>query len=252
MSLIVTGGCSSNKMLNVEGNWQNKIIHPDKLKSVAESDIYYVPDRKIHYSVKNDELYLYVSFEFSERSDIIKTLFFGATLWINPKGKKKEKAGIRYPLVNQRGDVNRENLRHSKLTGEPDPEKFKAALKRYVDQKEELEIIDKSSNDVSKTYHLTTSEPNAILWLEEQRQNVMYAARIPLAEFGIKTNMENVAIGFKTGTLELPDRARMARGRLGGRARGGFEGRPSSARMEQLKKLQEPTEIWLNYKLASN
>ncbi|MBB6129678.1 hypothetical protein [Mucilaginibacter lappiensis] len=69
------------------------------LKDWGDSLRYFNDEKKINYTLANDQTMLYAAIRISDRMDQIRTLNAGITLSIDTKGKKKESFSLTFPLA---------------------------------------------------------------------------------------------------------------------------------------------------------
>ena len=91
------------------------------LKDWGDSLRYFNDEKKISYTLANDQTMLYAAIRISDRMDQIRTLNAGITLSIDTKGKKKESFSLTFPLAdpgtpptfgkrdNPSGDITKED-----------------------------------------------------------------------------------------------------------------------------------------------
>jgi len=69
------------------------------LKDWGDSLRYFNDEKKINYTLANDQTMLYAAIRISDRMDQIRTLNAGITFSIDTKGKKKESFSLTFPLA---------------------------------------------------------------------------------------------------------------------------------------------------------
>lgn len=242
---FVLAGCgSSRKMINVKSRWQDDYLHLGNKQTPSLEHRRYLPEQQIYYSFSNDNDNLYVMLEMVKKQVTAKMLFAGATLWINTDGKAKQTMGLKYPLAAEGGAPGSNAQSADQTPGE--------RLKALIADKRRLTLIGIRGKEPTEINHLEPGAVNAKIWLDERSGHLMYLARIPFRAIGIEeaSPQTNIAIGFKTGSIDRPDRHRYT----GGRRRTGRRRRPRRRRSPQDQKaaaLTHPTEFWFNFSLST-
>ncbi|WP_211166226.1 hypothetical protein [Mucilaginibacter robiniae] len=113
-----------------------QIIIDGNLKDWGDSLRYYNEDKKLYYTLANDQENLYLAIRFNDRTEQERIVRAGLTLGINTKGKKKDTYSVTFPVAdannaedmkkrvsemqdqmdNGPGPADREEMRRARLT----------------------------------------------------------------------------------------------------------------------------------------
>ncbi len=227
LGLLILGGCNQIKYnsswcendVTVDGDdseWQGAQMVPKKLRVAV--------------GVKNDNDNLYLSFRTPDRSTMMQVLGLGFTVWIDPKGGKREAWGIKYPVgsgMQEMGMLMR--------TMRMNPEEVDRQVEQMLQMQSFAQIIDPENR--FRTIPLSQSEIVDIC-LQYSNGQLIYELKLPLAsDFNDieNTRLEPgsvVGIGITTPEIDMADMMGGGRpesgmpggGMSGGRGGGGMGG----------------------------
>jgi hypothetical protein len=80
-----------------------KIIIDGNLNDWSDSLRYYNPDKKLNYTLANDQQNIYLAIKFNDRTEQERIMRAGLTWSVNPKGKKKDAYSLTFPAAEQNG-----------------------------------------------------------------------------------------------------------------------------------------------------
>ncbi len=78
-----------------------KIIIDGNINDWGDSLRYYNPDKKLNYTLANDNQNLYLAIRFNDRTEQERIMRAGLTWSVNPKGKKKDAYSLTFPVAEQ-------------------------------------------------------------------------------------------------------------------------------------------------------
>ncbi|WP_419699708.1 hypothetical protein [Mucilaginibacter sp. NFX135] len=102
LQLITTGVMHAQTAKNAQSTLKTPsapVTIDGNLKDWGDSLRYFNDEKKINYTLANDQTMLYAAIRISDRMDQIRTLNAGITLSIDTKGKKKESFSLTFPLA---------------------------------------------------------------------------------------------------------------------------------------------------------
>ncbi len=76
-----------------------KIIIDGNINDWGDSLRYYNPDKKLNYTLANDNQNLYLAIRFNDRTEQERIMRAGLTWSVNPKGKKKDAYSLTFPVA---------------------------------------------------------------------------------------------------------------------------------------------------------
>lgn len=98
-SSFAQSGQHSSNMAPVPG----KITIDGNLNDWGDSLRYYNPEKKLNYTLANDQQNLYLAIRFNDRMEQERIMRAGLTWSVNPKGKKKDAYSLTFPVAEQNG-----------------------------------------------------------------------------------------------------------------------------------------------------
>lgn len=101
ISLFLIGVSSSlkaQKNERISSVWNNDVKIDGELSEWNDSLTYYFDDQDLHYSISNDDQYLYVAIRVKNKDKQSQAVFNGFALTINRDGKKKDGPSFSYPI----------------------------------------------------------------------------------------------------------------------------------------------------------
>ena len=188
-----------------------------KLDEWGDSLRYYNEEKKLNYTLANDNDNLYAAIRINDRSEQARILGAGLTLSINTKGKKKGDYTLTFPIA-EAGMNNRLGMGARKpdesITQEDRDQLIRARLTKLRDIKVTgFKDIEGDIITTTNTYGIKTAidyDANGYL---------IYEASIPLKLFGsFKAGKDEWAFNFKINGLTKPEMGE------GGMRRGGGAG----------------------------
>ena len=273
---ILFGGCKKElytaavKSITVDGSDQD-----------WEASLYRkVDDANLVYAVSKDAEKLYVLIKATDEQTMRKIMLLGTTIWIDGKGKNKERQGIVYPqgvkdpiFLNKITTKMKEGMTNrNRDNKERDP----AAL---LENPEMMEIMARNKNYIGLinfqqdsesifTYELSKLElPIEAHFKRGEGKEVIYELAVPI-DLIKKRKKSVVSIGIETHTIDIKGmmsqnmggmgaggRFGMARrmpGGMGRRMPGGMGGGNSGdmqQRQSEFKELNKPIKEWIKIEL---
>lgn len=240
--LLITlflSSCSSVKEITSSPAPGKIIIDGNPLE--WENQLKYIEDQKCAVGFMNDNEYVYLCLETSDRSKIMKILSFGLTSWVEPNDGKI--LGIKYPMQVSVDRIKMRPPEKGQFQNMEDPEGMNKRVEELLLNQRELQIV---NEDDFPLYAYPVNDPLGFqVALGLSMGKLVYELRIPYganAAAPIIINAyggENLIIKFETGKFSMPETG--TRGGMGGGMRPG--GRPSGD-------MTSPFELKLNIKLA--
>jgi len=192
-------------------------------KEWGDSLRYYNAEKKINYSLANDQENLYMAIKITDRLNQMKILRAGITFSIDTKGKKKETYSLTFPLnVNGNQPPPVEKMDNGDVTKEDRDELMREQITTLRGIKVAgFKDIEDDMITTSNTYGIKT----AINY--DDNGNLIYEAAIPLKFFNAGDITKNEwAFNFKINGVQRPAAKKDddAQGQGGGGGRGGHGG----------------------------
>jgi hypothetical protein len=166
------------------------------------------PDNKMSYNICFDDNNLYVRMKTADDMVKRKIGFFGLTLWMDPKGKKKKKLGLRFP-TGAEGKEKMEALREtgerqSKMSSSERAEFQKGLSKTLIEDVELIELVGLTDDPLTSSRSGITNGIKVGIALSAEGDYV-YEAIIPFKSFRLsKSSLSILGIGFETGKYVIP------------------------------------------------
>lgn len=157
------------------------------------------PDGKFLSNVGNDADNLYFRLKISDDLTQQKIGLFGLSVKLNPKGKRKGKVGLKYPVGKDKSEMKKENPEAGGKSAETDVAAKIAIKKEWVSDVEVVELIGLAKeNIVSSRLGLANGIESMILAQDDG--SYIYEAKIPFKAFRLKkSEIEVLGVEFETG-----------------------------------------------------
>ena len=211
------------------------------------------PDKIFEYNVCADDNNIYVRVRTEEYYVKRKMAAFGFTLWIDPKGKKKRKLGLRFPVGGVEATERAAELRQSERNVQSASER--ADFQKEVDRKlisdlEVLELIGLTDDPITSTRSGITNGIKVAIGLDDQGSYV-YEAIVPFKAYRLsRATISDLTIGFETGKY-IPPKVKTS---TKVESQRDFTGATQMSRMQGYQslvgnpKLSYPTDAWVTVK----
>jgi len=252
-------GCNQPKLDSV---WSGGTVIIDGDDQEWRSSQFMPKGEKIALGIMNDEANLYLSFRTVDQQTIIRALSLGFTIWIDPKGGKRQTLGIKYPVGTGLGEMR------GLLRGRQDSYDEREGQIRLL--MESQTIVDIYGRDNTLIDRISLSS------IDDIKMKSMYARGQFIFEVGIPFSSiaqylggqtiipgANIGIGFFAGEIDREAlRSQMAgRGGRGGSrpgggmgGRGGMGGSPPGGGLGRSgggnRQMPDAMEAWFKVKLA--
>lgn len=197
------------------------------------------------FGIKNDDNNIYLAIKIADQAIQIKAMRMGMKLFIDTKGKKKEKTGIEFPIPKGNNFSGRSGDRSENGQNEkPDPVQIRRSLASNLVNYKSFGMLGLEDNE----YSIQTDE-NPMIAFNWDENNVMFLEyKIPATFLGgmetLKTH--TISLGFLINGIEMPQSSggssfgggagRSGAGGFGGRRPGGAGGFGNSANMDKMMK----------------
>jgi len=212
-------GCNQIK---IESKWTNQDVIIDGHLTEWQENMIVPKNSHVGIGFMNDESHLYISLTTMDRNTIMQVLTRGFTVWVDPKGGKKQHFGIRYPMNRSMG-----GFRQMMQNREQNPRDYDFFIRELLTGQNEIEIIGPEKNQIAR---LGTFNPAGINMSMMYNEGILtYEMKIPLNR--TENNMyaisaepgKNIGVGFMTKEI---DRGAMKSQRQsgGGTSGGGMPG----------------------------
>ncbi|MBC8402168.1 MAG: hypothetical protein H8E14_11830 [Candidatus Marinimicrobia bacterium] len=252
-------GCNQSKLDSV---WSGGTVVIDGDDKEWRSSQFVPKGAKIALGIMNDESNLYLSFRTADQQTIIRALNLGFTIWIDPKGGKRQTFGIKYPVGTGLGEM-RGLLRDRRASYDEREEQIRLLLGSQT-------IVDIYGRDNTLIDRISLSSIDDIkLKSVYVRGQFIFEAQIPFTNIAELTGGQalspgaKIGVGFVAGEIDREAlRSQMAgRGGRGGSrpgggrgGRGGMGGSPPGGGMGRSgvgnRQMPEALEVWFKVKLA--
>ncbi|MDQ7816420.1 MAG: hypothetical protein RDU14_05295 [Melioribacteraceae bacterium] len=197
--LFAFNNCSSVKEVQSLPNNNEVII--DGLKNDWEGKLSFDSKAKIAVGFKNDGENLYICVTTNDRTNMMKILRLGMTIWLEPESGNK-KIGIKYPIVDM------ERMRdlpfgQENLSNENPEERFS----KLIANQKKLSIV--NEDDYPLFLLSSNDENNFYAKLGLTRESFVYELKVPLstnsrAKYFIEAKpSEKISIGIETNEFKL-------------------------------------------------
>ena len=256
-------GCKKN-VLN--SGWTDGQIMVDGMDRDWQGHQIVPKGQKVAVGLMNDDQNLYLSFRTADQNTIMRALTLGLTIWVDPKGGKRQTLGVKYPIGGGFGEL-RDLL--------PDPRSS------YIDRDDQIELLIRSENtaevygpDEFPIKQISLSESGDIVVKSGYAQGqFIIEMQIPFSEMEVynKGKMiepgSTIGVGWVAGEIdreammaEMADRkgqgggmgrgGGMEGGSPSGGGRGGRGGMGGQGRGGGNRQLAEAMNVWIKVRLA--
>jgi hypothetical protein len=194
-------GCSS--ALKLESSYNKNEVKIDGVQTDWTNKLKSVKGENVVVGFQNDDNNLYVCLATSDRSEMMKVLLMGLTVWLKPDNSK-DIIGIRYPLKREQEEIK--ELRKNVVNQQDNPEE---GIQRILADQDELEIINKDGKTI--TSMSITGQSGFEAKIGYSMRQLVYELKIPLKndDNGMVLNTGNkkeINIEFVTNELKMPVR----------------------------------------------
>jgi hypothetical protein len=163
------------------------------------------PDGKFLSNVSNDEDNLYFRLKVSDDLTQEKIGLFGLSLKLNPKGKRKGKVGLKYPVGKDPSELKNEKPR-AVVPGNEIASKI-ALKKELINDVEVVELIGLAKKNIVSSRLGLANGIEAIIVAEDDGSYI-YEAKIPFKAFRInKKEVPLLGVEFETGRLVVQNQS---------------------------------------------
>jgi len=256
--LISQVGCGSSDLI-VSKSVDNEITI-DGNQEDWNGSLKYFEDEKLAVGFQNDSIYLYLCITTSDRSNAMKILSLGLTVWFEPDSGEKV-IGLRYPQKLER--VNFRNIAAMNINKE-DKYDFETIVATMLQYQNEYSIV---NEDDYSLYAFPIGNKNGFeIKAGTSMGQFVYEVKIPIANNGESIVLVNVlpgeklSVGFETGEFDIGEMRKnmslsgMTSGgmRGGGRSGGGKSGvgRGGQRSGSGSGEVAEQLEFWIEVKLT--
>ncbi|MBC8401215.1 MAG: hypothetical protein H8E14_06975 [Candidatus Marinimicrobia bacterium] len=259
LTFLLTG-CNQSKLDSV---WSGGTVIIDGDDQEWRSSQFVPKGEKIALGIMNDEANLYLSFRTADQQTIIRALSLGFTIWIDPKGGKRQTFGIKYPVGTGLGEM-RGLLRDRRASYDEREEQI-----RFLLQTQTMTDIYGPENYLINRIALS-NDSGLKLKSAYSRGQFIFEVQIPFTNITEQTGGPTVSpgarigVGFIAGEIDREAlRSQMAgRGGRGGSrpgggtgGRGGMGGSPPGGGMGRSgggnrQMMPDAMEAWFKVKLA--
>ena len=228
--LISQVGCGSSDLIVSKS--VDKEITIDGNQEDWNGNLTFMEDEKLAVGFQNDSIYLYLCLTTSDRSNVMKILSLGLTVWFEPDNGEKI-IGLRYPQKLEK--VNFKNLA-AMNNNKQDKYDFETIVETMLQYQNEYSIV---NEDDYSLYAFPIGNKNGFeLKAGTSMGQFVYEAKIPIANNGESIVLINVLpgeklnVGFETGEFDMDEMRKnmsssgMTSGGMsgGGRSGGGRSG----------------------------
>lgn len=258
LTFLLTG-CNQSKLDSV---WSEGTVVIDGDDQEWRSSQFVPKGEKIALGIMNDETNLYLSFRTADQQTIIRALSLGFTIWIDPKGGKRQTFGIKYPVGTGLGEM-RGLLRDRRASYDEREEQIRFLLQTQT-------LIDIYGPDNYLINRIALSNDSGLkLKSAYSRGQFIFEVQIPFMNIAEQTGGQalspgaNIGVGFVAGEIDRealrsqmagrggrggsrPGGGRGGRGGMGGSPPGGGMGRSGAGN----RQMPEALEAWFKVKLA--
>ncbi len=166
-------------------------------------------DKKFSYNVCSDDNNLYIRMKTNDELVRRKIALFGLTVWMDPKGKKKEKLGLKFPTGAEAHDRIEAMSKSTENTGQMSSSQRaafqKEMIKSVIKDAELLELLGLADDPLTSTRSGITNGIKVAIASDEEGLTLTYEAIIPFKSFRLsKASISVIGIGFETGKFVPP------------------------------------------------
>lgn len=217
---IALVGCNQIKL---ESKWADREITVDGKLDEWRENLVVPKNSHVGIGFMNDGSNLYLTLTTMDRNSIMQALTRGFTVWIDPKGGKNQRFGIRYPVGG--GVVG---LRRMMKDREQNQRDFDFFIQDLLSRQKEIEVIGPGKDQIARFGINNTAGIDVMASYE--KGVFAYEMKIPLRRsienlFAVNVKPgKKIGVGFTTPEI---DQSSM-RNKMGSRPGGGMSGRPPS------------------------
>lgn len=200
IAFITLLNCSGSKEIQSVQNKEE--IKIDGLQNEWEGKLNFDSKAKIAVGFQNDKENIYLCITTNDRSNIMKIIRLGLTIWFEPQNGKR--IGIKYPIIDM------ERMRDVPFrSGEPDNERENPdeRFSKLISTQKELSIV---NEDNYPLYLLDNNDPNNIqARIEIKKGSFVYELKVPLttnkrAKYFIESApSENIKVEIVTNEFKM-------------------------------------------------
>lgn len=245
ITFLIISGCSGLK--EIESNIPKDQVIIDGIQNEWEGKLNFDAKLKVAVGFMNNYGNLYICLTTGDRSNIMKILRLGVTIWLEPLNDKK--IGIKYPLTGTEPFLEE---RPGNIEENPD-DRFLKMISKF----NELSIV--NEDDYPLYLLRSDDEQNIKAKIGLTQGRMVYEIKIPLstnrtAKYFVEASPpEAIRIGIETNQFKMESPSRKPTGRMntgggqgGGRRQGGVQG----GRNPEMN--MDPLELWFDIKLLGS
>ncbi len=151
---------------------------------------------KFAYNICNDNENLYVRIKVGDDFVQRQMGLYGFTVFLNPKGKKHGKMGVRYPLPKDMDQLAAEAPK-----GEVTPAQFQELKKGLIKDAEVLELVGFAKEAIISP-RLGLRNGILVYIRADDRGDFIYEGKFPFKAFGLdKASLKTLGVAFVTGRM---------------------------------------------------
>jgi hypothetical protein len=176
LALLVLGNLGLAKP-KVDSRWLEANVVADGRNQEWEGIIGELEKEELEIGLLNDEDFLYLSLSFPQRPQMMRTLMLGLIVWFDPKGGKKRKFGVRFPVGMR--SMNFQPTAQEAAGGPETPRQRPSREeinKRLVEMLQLVEIID----DGEESRMPAEEVPGISAGVGAQDAGIFYELKVPL------------------------------------------------------------------------
>lgn len=162
------------------------------------------PDGKFLSNIGNDAENLYFRLKIADDLTQQKIGLFGLSLRLNPKGKRKGKVGLKYPVGKDASELKKEKA--EAVEAPTDIASRVAMKKQWVSDVEVVELIGLAKQNIVSSRLGLANGIEAIIVAQDDGSYI-YEAKIPFKAFRInKSEVPLLGVEFETGRLVVQNK----------------------------------------------
>jgi len=211
------------------------------------------PNGKFFSNVSNDEENLYFRLKVADDLTQQKIGLFGLYLKLNPKGKRKGKLGLKYPIGKDESEIKKE--KPEAVTPGTEAAARIAMKKELISDVEVVELLGLAKENIVSSRLGLANGIEAMIIAQDDGAYI-YEAKIPFKAFGInKKEVPLLGVEFETGRLVVQNKNPSANNTgYSPYSRGGAYGNPSMQQPQQnynfqYNALSSPGYLWVGVTL---
>ncbi len=207
------------------------------------------PDGKFLCNISNDEENLYFRLKVADDLTQQKIGLFGLYLRLNPKGKRRGKLGLKYPIGKDESELKKESA-HA-VEAATDPASKMAMKKEWLSEVEVVELLGLAKENIVSSRLGLANGIEAMIIVQDDG-SYTYEAKIPFKAFRInKKEVPLLGVEFETGRLVVKNN-NPANNNISPTSRGpgGYGNQQQQSRYNyQYNALSTPGYLWVGLKL---